>query len=224
MKNKNLINLKKIIFCCLLVLTMYSCKLSGKISNGAYSDISLNVDSKQYNIERLDEITKEEKAIFGIPMGKKLDKTSGLVVRFNGVNLSGGGKILPIISMVAISTVGGIALSQAIGYKTETETYSNGWGSSYTVTTKADKPTLPIALGILIATPIAGLINNQIWNGALSRAAWQANSQLLADNDDIDVFLNPKYTIETRKGFFTQTAKIRFRVMGAKILTDSDKK
>ena len=83
---------------------------------------------------------------------------------------------------------------------------------------------LPYALGILIATPIAGLINNQIWNGALSRAAWQANSQLLADNDDIDVFLNPKYTFETRKGFFTQTAKIRFRVMGAKIITDSDKK
>ena len=217
MKNKNLINLKKIIFCCLLVLTMYSCSSSRKISNGAYSDISLNVDSKQYNIERLDEITKEEKAIFGIPMGKKLAKTSGLVVRFNGVNLSGGGKILPIISMVAISTVGGIALSQALGFKEKYNPYSN-------YTTYTDEPKLPYALGILIATPIAGLINNQIWNGALSRAAWQANSQLLADNDDIDVFLNPKYTFETRKGFFTQTAKIRFRVMGAKILTDSDKK
>jgi hypothetical protein len=219
MKNKNLINLKKIIFCCLLVLTMYSCRSSSKISNGAYSDISLNVDSKQYNIERLDEITKEEKAIFGIPMGKKLAKTSGLVVRFNGVNLSAGGKILPIISMVAISTVGGIALSQALGFKKET--VFNGWSTS---TVYTDEPKLPYAIGILIATPIAGLINNQIWSGALSRAAWQANSQLLADNDDIDVFLNPKYTFETRKGFFTQTAKIRFRVMGAKILTDSDKK
>ena len=92
----------------------------------------------------------------------------------------------------------------------ELTSYESSYGPGYTI---------PYALGIVLATPIAGIINNQIWNGALSRAAYESNAQLLRDNDDIDVFLNPKYEIETTKGLFTQKAKIRLRPMGAKILT-----
>jgi len=94
----------------------------------------------------------------------------------------------------------------------ELTSYESYYGPGYTI---------PYALGIVLATPIAGILNNQIWNGALIRAAYEANSQLLRDNDDIDVFLNPKYQFETSKGIFTQKAKINFRVMGAKIKTDN---
>ena len=94
----------------------------------------------------------------------------------------------------------------------ELTSYESSYGPGYTI---------PYALGIVLATPIAGIINNQFWNGALSRAAYESNAQLLRDNDDIDVFLNPKYQFETSKGIFTQKAKINFRVMGAKIKTDN---
>jgi len=216
MKNLNLIKMRNNIFYCFLFVTICSCSTSSKISNGAYSDISLNRDSKDYTITRLKEINKEEKAIFGIPTGKSLSKTGGMVVRFNGVNLTASKKIWPILSMVGLSVAIGTGISTISGFNSVT--YYNGYNyyMSY-----SDEPNLPYALGILLATPIAGIINNQIWNGALSRAAYEANAQLLRDNDDIDVFLNPKYQFETSKGIFTQKAKINFRVMGAKIKTDN---
>ena len=217
MKNLNLIKMSNNIFYCFLFVTMCSCSTSSKISNGAYSDISLNRDSKDYTITRLKEINKEEKAIFGIPTGKSLSKTGGMVVRFNGVNLTASKKIWPILSMVGLSVAIGTGISNISGFKKNEPNYNNG----YYYTGYSDEPNLSYALGIVLATPIAGILNNQIWNGALSRAAYEANAQLLRDNDDIDVFLNPKYEFETSKGIFTQKAKINFRVMGAKIKTDN---
>jgi len=212
MKNLNLIKMRNNIFYCILFVTMCSCSSSSKISNGAYSDISLNRDSKDYTITRLKEINKEEKAIFGIPTGKSLSKTRGMVVRFNGVNLTASKKIWPILSMVGLSVAIGTGISTISGFKKEE--YYDGYYPT-------DRLNIPYAFGIALATPIAGILNNQIWNGALSRAAYEANAQLLRDNDDIDVFLNPKYEFETSKGIFTQKAKINFRVMGAKIKTDN---
>ena len=218
MKNLNLIKMRNNIFYCILFVTMCSCSSSSKISNGAYSDISLNRDSKDYTITRLKEINKEEKAIFGIPTCKSLSKTGGIVVRFNGVNLTASKKIWPILSMVGLSVAIGTGISTISGFQSESK-YDSYWNQFYTV--QSDQLNIPYALGIVLATPIAGIINNQIWNGALSRAAYEANAQLLRDNDDIDVFLNPKYEFETSKSIFTQKAKINFRVMGAKIKTDN---
>ena len=224
-KNLNLIKMRNNIFYCFLFVTICSCSSSSKISNGAYSDISLNRDSKDYTISRLEEINKEEKAIFGIPTGKSLSKTRGMVVRFNGVNLTASKKIWPILSMVGLSVAIGSGISMISGLKeqttTETEILPPGLVYTYTKTTYGPGFNIPYALGIVLATPIAGILNNQIWDGALSRAAYEANAQLLKDNDDIDVFLNPKYQFETSKGIFTQKAKINFRVMGAKIKTDN---
>ena len=231
MKNLNLIKMRNNIFYFFLFVTMCSCSSSSKISNGAYSDISLNRDSKDYTITRLKEINKEEKAIFGIPTGKSLSKTGGMVVRFNGVNLTASKKIWPILSMVGLSVAIGRGISIIAGQKEVQKLvqqsvygYYNGqyqyYMDNYYITVNEGNR-IPYALGILLATPIAGFLNNQIWNGALSRAAYEANDQLLRDNDDIDVFLNPKYEFETSKGIFTQKAKINFRVMGAKIKTDN---
>ena len=184
--------MKKIIFFGLSLL-MVSCSSSMGVSNGAYSDISLNRDSKEYTIKRLKEINTESDAIFGIPIDKSLSKKQGLVVRFNGINLTASSRILPILSMVGLSLVTG----------------------------KVIQGNLSLGVATLLAIPVSGFINNQIWNGALNRAAWQANSQLLKDNDDVDVFLNPKYDIDTSRKIWTQHAKLKVRVMGAKIKTDN---
>lgn len=196
---------------------MISCSSSLGVSNGAYSDISLNRDSKEYTIKRLKEINTESDAVFGIPIDKSLSKKQGLVVRFNGINLTASSRILPILSMVGLSFATGMAIQGISGYKTETVDYGYGYSYSY----PSDKHNMSLGVATLLAIPVAGFINNQIWNGALNRAAWQANAQLLKENDDIDVFLNPKYDIETSRKIWTQHAKLKARVMGAKIKTDN---
>ena len=196
---------------------MVSCSSSIGVSNGAYSDISLNRDSKEYTIKRLKEVNKESNALFGIPTDNSLNKKQGLVVRFNGVNLTSSARIWPILSMVGLSVVTGFGIQQISGYRTVTYRYGNYPSFSY----PSDKHNLSLGVASLIAIPVAGFLNNQIWSGALNRAAWEANSELLRDNDDIDVFLNPKYEIETSRKIWTQHAKLKVRVMGAKIKTDN---
>jgi hypothetical protein len=211
--------MKKIIFFGLSLL-MVSCSSSLGVSNGAYSDISLNRDSKEYTIKRLKEINTESNAVFGIPIDKSLSKKQGLVVRFNGINLTASSRILPILSMVGLSLVTGSAIQAIAGYKYE-EPVNDYYGGYYGSYEEIKKPNMSLGVATLLAIPVAGFINNQIWNGALNRAAWQANAQLLKENDDIDVFLNPKYDIETSRKIWTQHAKLKARVMGAKIKTDN---
>ena len=205
--------MKKIIIITLLSALMISCKSQLGVSNGAYSDISLNRDSKDYSIKRLKEINADSKAIFGIPTDKNLSKKQGLVVRFNGINLVSAKRFWPIVSMVAVTAVTGVAIQSFGGYKKET------LYGGYTYETK--DPNISFPLAALIAIPISGAINNQLWNGSLNRAAWHANSELLRDNDDVDVFLNPKYDIETTYGIWTQTTKLKVRAMGARIKCDN---
>jgi hypothetical protein len=212
--------MKKIIFFGLSLL-MVSCSSSLGVSNGAYSDISLNRDSKEYTIKRLKEINTESNAVFGIPIDKSLSKKQGLVVRFNGINLTASSRILPILSMVGLSLVTGSAIQAIAGYKYEEPVYDYYGGGYYGSYEEIKKPNMSLGVATLLAIPVAGFINNQIWNGALNRAAWQANAQLLKENDDIDVFLNPKYDIETSRKIWTQHAKLKARVMGAKIKTDN---
>jgi hypothetical protein len=115
-----------------------------------------------------------------------------------------------------LSLVTGRVIQGISGYKTETVDYGG-----YSYSSPSDKHNLSLGVATLLAIPVSGFINNQIWNGALNRAAWQANAQLLKENDDIDVFLNPKYDIETSRKIWTQHAKLKARVMGAKIKTDN---
>ena len=212
--------MRKIILLSLFAIVLSSCRSQVGVSNGAYSDISLNRDSKDYTINRLKEINSESNAIFGIPTDKSMNKKQGLIVRFNGINLTASKRFWPIVSMVGLTFITGKMISAAGGYKEETikEDY---WFGSYEYTYVSDKPKIGMGLASIIALPISGFINNQLWDGSLSRASWDANSKLLQDNNDIDVFLNPKYDIDVKRGIWTQNAKLKLRAMGAKIKTDN---
>jgi hypothetical protein len=48
-----------------------SCSSVQSISNGGFSDISLNRNSNEYELTRLNEITAEGEALFGIPVKAK---------------------------------------------------------------------------------------------------------------------------------------------------------
>ncbi len=212
--------MRKIILLSLFAIVLSSCRSQVGVSNGAYSDISLNRDSKEYTITRLKEINSESNAIFGIPTDKSMNKKQGLIVRFNGINLTASKRFWPIVSMVGLTFVTGKMISAAGGYKEETiKTGSGSYAFEYTM--ESDKPKIGMGLASIIALPISGFINNQLWDGSLSRASWEANSKLLQDNDGIDVFLNPKYDIDVKRGIWTQNAKLKLRAMGAKIKTDN---
>jgi len=176
----------------LAMFSLQSCKTNQLVSNGAYSDISLTRDASQYDIKRLKEIRTSGKAIFGIPIDKKVGNKFGTVVRFNGVELGGTKRIFPILTMISTSLFVGSATSAAL-----------------------DMELLP---GTLIGLPISGALNNWYWPEASTTRAFQKfNRKLLQDNKDIDVFLNPKYEISTKNGIWTSKTNLTGNVMGATI-------
>ncbi len=194
-----------------LFTTLIGCQSQYGISNGAYSDISLNRDSKEYSIKRLKEVKVESKALFGIPIDKSVNKKQGLIVRFNGINLTASKRFWPIVSMVGVSLATGMVIQGIAGTK-EVDNYNYY---------ETEENKLSLGVATLIGIPIAGAINNQIWSSSLSRAAWELNNQLIEKNPDVDVFLNPKYDIDLKHGFWTQKAVINAKVMGATIKTDN---
>ena len=185
----NLLKPLAVIF--VLSMSFQSCKTSQIVSNGAYSDISLTRTADQYDIERLNEINTEGESFWGIPVDSDVGNDYGTVVRFNGVELSGTKKFLPILTML-LNTV---TMSQAINLVADNNIIS-----------------------FIAAVPIAGALNNAIWSGSsTSRAFQKFNRKLVEENEDIDVFLNPKYKINTKNGFWTSKTTISGKVMGAKI-------
>ncbi len=184
----------------LIVIATSSCSSLSSISNGAYSDISLNKNSNEYKLKRLNEINSEGKAFFGIPI--KAKKRKGVIVRFNGIELGKSNQFLPILSMLSYTYATSVLLREIFvkDYNISTEQY---------------------ILTTIAGIPVAGALNNITWSrAALRNASWNVNSILVEDNPGIDVFLNPKYEVEYSQGIFTQKAKVKAKVMGATIKTD----
>ena len=115
----------------LSVFVLVSCSVQKSISNGAFSDISMNVDSEKYELNRLNEIEADGWAFWGIP--EKPVKKSGFVFRFNGMQLSSEdsrflgvykSQFVPIFSLIA-NTVGiGLAIDYALPESVPLPTYS----------------------------------------------------------------------------------------------------
>lgn len=191
----------KLLLLAALAITISSCSSLSSISNGGYSDISLNKNSNEYELKRLDEITSEGNAIFGIPV--KAKKKRGVIVRFNGVEFGKSNQIFPIITMLGYTIGLGTLVKDIAGTNDNYE----------------DNLSLPVAT--IIAIPFAGILNNATWSqAALQNASWNLNSKLVEENKDIDIFLNPKYEISYNQGLFTQSAKVTAKVMGATIKTE----
>jgi hypothetical protein len=141
---------------------------------------SLNKNSNEYELKRLNEISVEGNAFFGIPF--KAKKKKGVVVRFNGIDLGRSNQLLPILTMLGYTAVMGTAINEIVGTK------------------DSGKYKLGMPLSSVIGLPIAGILNNLTWSGAaLQNASWNLNSRLVEENKDVDVFLNPKYVSKIKK-------------------------
>ena len=186
------------------VFVLGSCSVQKSISNGAFSDISINVDSKKYELSRLNEIEADGWSFWGIP--EKPVKKTGFVFRFNGMPLNSGdprflgvskSQLVPIFSLIA-NTVGfGLVIDYAL------------------------PETVPLPTSFLIAIPFAGTMNNMIfYNSANKLAIRKINARLIEENPKIDAFLNPKYNIDLKNKIWTQEATIKANVMGAKFIIE----
>ena len=194
--------MKKIILI-ISVVILSSCSAHKTIGNGAFSDISMNVDSEKYELNRLNQIETDAWSLFGIP--EKPVKKTGFVVKFNGMQLNSGSRFL------------GISTSQLVPiFSLLVNTVGVGLSIDYAL-----PESVPLGASLIIAFPIAGTLNNMIfYKSAQNLAIRRMNARLIEENPDIDVFLNPKYNIEFKNKIWTQEATIKANVMGAKFITD----
>lgn len=204
------------IFVLATITLLTSCSRQMYTGNGALSDVSLQRNSSEYEIKRLNEIEVSGKSFWGIPSNSyNANKNKkGMIVRFNGLELGRTAKIFPILTMVGYTFGVSTALKSAFGNKDVTITSGK---TTYTCDGCGD-PKLGTVPSLLLALPIAGAINNFSWSGsAFSGATNELNYRLVTDNPNVDVFLNPKYTIEYKMGFWKQSTNVKAKVMGATI-------
>ncbi len=202
------------IFVLAAITLLSSCSNQMYTGNGALSDVSLQRNSSEYEIKRLNEIEVSGKSFWGIPSNSyNANKNKkGMIVRFNGLELGRTAKILPILTMVGYTFGVSGVLQSAFGNKEETMGSGN-----YKYTVEGD-PKLGFVPSVLLALPVAGALNNFTWSGsAFSGATNELNYRLVTDNPNVDVFLNPKYTIDYKMGFWKQSANVKAKVMGATI-------
>ncbi len=185
-----------------ILVVASSCSKQLYSGNGALSDMSLTRNSSEYDVKRLNEIEVSGKSFWGIPSNSYRSNKNkhGMIVRFNGLELGRTPKIIPILTMASY-TLGVGNVIQLIGGTKDNGDYKIGTVPSW-----------------LIALPVSGMLNNFTWSGsAFSGATNELNYRLVTDNPNVDVFLNPKYTIDYHIGFWRQTANVKAKVMGATI-------
>ena len=103
----------------------------------------------------------------------------GMIVRFNGVVINKTPKILPILSLIGLTSSIGSSIFIAAGYD------------------------IPLGLSYLIGLPIAGTINNFLYpTSAAGMASSKFNLRLASEYKDIDVFLNPKYEFRNESNWW----------------------
>lgn len=198
-----------------------SCSESLLVSSGSTDNKPL-IFNNEYETKKLPEISADGSAFWGIPTTPRNPQYKGkrgYLFSFNGVEIGRGSRVLPIFTMLGYTLGLGAAMSFASGYKKETITY---YGYSYEQTT--DKRNLPLGVGLLIAVPIAGTLNNLTWsNAAAGDASQSINYRLISENPGLDLFFYPKYDVTRSMGIWSQKASIKANVSGATLKYKSNK-
>ncbi len=203
--------MKKLFFGLAAILSMLSissCSKYMQSGNGGFSDVSLNRNSDEYSIKRLKTIELDGDAVCGIPglLGSKNNKNknkTGMIFRFNGIEIGRTPRILPILTMIGFTGFYSNLVQQIGGKKVDNYGYN-------------EKNKIPTGASLLIGLPFAGVSNNLLWNGiAASGLTNQMYYKLVDENPDVDVFINPKYKVDYKLHFFTQNAKVKADVTGA---------
>ena len=190
-------------------LLLSSCSHSYIISSGAKDNKPL-IFNNEYETKKLNEITVDGEAFWGIPSFSKNNQHNrkyGMLFTFNGVQLGKTPRILPMATLIGYS----LGLGYMFGPKSSWN-YSSYYNEYY------PEPYNYYGLFIrsIIFLPIAGALNNITWpNAAASGAGQTLNYRLIDENPEVDVFFYPKYNINRSIGFWKQKANIKANVSGA---------
>lgn len=207
-----------------------SCSKTHIISTGARDSRPL-IFNNEYELTELKEIEVEGKSIFGIPSFAKNNKnkhTSGFLFYFNGVQLGHTPRIMPILTLVGLSAIGGcfIASVQDSRGQYSANDFTSTW---------FDQEYQTFIPGAILTLPITGAINNILWkNSASSGISRTLKYRLVNENPEIDIFYFPKYEVSKKNIFsssdvtggksevklrylWTQDVNVKARVKGAKI-------
>ena len=212
------------VFLAFVVLSTSSCSKYLQSGNGGFSDVSLNRTSDEYSIKRLKQIEMDGNAICGIPgLGAQNNKNknkSGMMFRFNGIEIGRTPRIMPIITMLGF-TVAYTALTQTVIKNNNVKIYGYETNKKNTFFVNDDYysdklGSLRTGWAVLLGLPFAGATNNLLWNGvAASGLTNQVYYRLVDENPDVDVFVNPKYKVDYHPGIFTQKAHVILNATGA---------
>ncbi len=205
------------------IVSLIGCSSTQYMSNGAKDNKPLLFED-EYELSKLNEISLEGSAFWGIPLSSELTKEaknkSGHLFTFNGVNITKSTKLKPIISMLGYTFATGYGLKLLLGTKeVRNGGYYDGNGAYYPY--YESKPRLPLIPALIIGIPIAGTLNNLTYSkSALGAAGAALNYKLIIDNPEIDLFYYPKYTINNDVKIWKQKATLKANVMGAKLKLD----
>jgi hypothetical protein len=223
--------MKKNVFYTILAFIVFSttsCSKYLQSGNGGFSDVSLNRTSDEYSIKRLKQIDMDGNAICGIPgigaQNNKNKNKSGLMFRFNGIEIGRTSRIFPIITMLGF-TAGYTILAQTAIKNNNVKPYPNDFNGNPTKKNtffnnndyySESFGKLRTGWALILGLPFAGATNNLLWNGvAASGLTNQVYYKLVDENPDVDVFVNPKYKVDYHPGIFTQKAHVILNATGA---------
>jgi hypothetical protein len=204
-----------------------SCSKYLQSGNGGFSDVSLNRNSDEYTIKRLKQIELDGNAFCGIPglldaQNNKNKNKSGMMFRFNGIEIGRTPRILPIITMLGF-TIGYTEIMKSVIKNKNVKaasidnngniTKKNAFFNNENI---INYGSLRTGWAAILGLPFAGATNNLLWNGvAASGLTNQVYYKLVDENQDIDVFVNPKYKVDYHPGIFTQKAHVILNATGA---------
>lgn len=194
----------------LSIVILSSCSNRLYTGNGAFHNASFTTD--QYEIEELT-ITKSGSSFLGIPLNQKKNNATGFTFSFNGITISKVPQFLPVLTLAALTwQSAGLMNAIGIGTRQDVLTYDYNTNAYYTSATGPRKSNV---LSYLLGIPVAATFNSLIWKGSSKGAAGsEINTQMLEQNQDIDMFLFPKYSVQT-DGFYRESSTVNLKVKGA---------
>lgn len=175
----------------LFLALLLSCSSQQNISNLSFTDVSLNYSGDEFEIVDLQPITKTASSFMGVTSN---DASSAILDRseFNaGSSVSFG---------TTTMITGGLAM------------FITGFASL----PYADGGQFIVGLGL---TSLWGAYNDILWaNSIRNKAIQRCNYSLQSNYPMYDTFINPKYEIEFKKGFFGTTCEVTLYAQGVRLL------
>lgn len=217
-----------------VLLVGSGCTTNRTVTSGAQDSRPLLFDGEYQSVD-VAPVNDECKAIFGIPLTTKIEREyranrgkgnpRAVAVYFNGVRLNAQGRFLPIVSLVGLTAAIGYGMHAAAGFETIAPSggsYVNGVFQPNTEFTKEAK--LPLGVGMLIAFPVAGGLNNFLFkNSAASRAYIWSNHRMITAAPNADLFYYPKYEWTTDySGLWFQKSTFQMKAKASVLRKQTD--